>query len=145
MKNEENRKVLLEQLRKTPVVQVACQKAGVSRATYYRWRKQSKAFTQDADAALLEGILLINDMAESQLVSAIREKNFPAIRFWLQNHHSVYASKVEVTAKLAGEDKKLTKGQKALIRQALKFAAVVSDESVTSTKQKDHDSNKAKE
>ena len=96
--NEENKNMLLEQLRKTPIVQIACEKAGVGRATYYRWKKEDLGFAEASDQALLDGSLLVNDIAESQLMSAIKEKNMTAIIFWLKHHHPAYLTKVEITS-----------------------------------------------
>lgn len=64
-------------------------------------------------------------MAESQLMSAIRDKNLTAIIFWLKNHHQSYATKIEVTAKLKHEDEQLTPEQEALVMKALKLASVL--------------------
>ena len=55
MKTEKDKVLLLEQFTKTPVIQVACEKTGIGRATYYRWRKEDEAFTTKADQALFEG------------------------------------------------------------------------------------------
>jgi len=35
-RQSKNKEQLLEILKKTPIVQIACEKAGVGRATYYR-------------------------------------------------------------------------------------------------------------
>ena len=83
---DSNKELLIEQLKKTPIVQVACEKVGVGRATYYRWRKEDEEFAKLADEAISEGNFLVNDMAESQLMSAIRDKNLTAIIFWLKHH-----------------------------------------------------------
>src|SRR3989344_7011466 len=96
-RHSKNKEQLLEILKKTPIVQIACEKANISRATYYRWRKNNPKFTQASDQALLDGNLLVNDMAESQMMSAIKDKNMTAIIFWLKHHHAAYATKVEVT------------------------------------------------
>lgn len=88
MKNKEN---LIEQLRTIPVIQVACQKAGIGRATYYRWCGEDKDFKKRADEALNEGTFFINDLAESKLISAIKDGNMTAIIYWLKNHHPPYA------------------------------------------------------
>src|SRR5680860_719631 len=88
IKNE--KMLILEQLKKTPIVQIACEKVGVGRSTYYRWKKEDLKFSSLADAATAEGSLLVNDMAESQLLSAIKDKNLTAIIFWLKHHHSSY-------------------------------------------------------
>jgi len=112
------KEVLLEQLKKTPIIEVACQKVGIGRATYYRWRKEDEQFTQASDQAKGEGELLINDMAESQLISAIKEKNLTAIIFWLKNHHPTYGTKIEITTnKLIGY--KLSPEQEELVHKAL--------------------------
>lgn len=120
-----NKELILEQLKKRPIVQIACEKTGIGRATYYRWRKEDADFAEKADQALQEGSLLVNDMAESQLMSAIRDKNLTAIIFWLKNHHPNYATKVEVTAKLRADSETLTPEQEALVTRALQLAALV--------------------
>jgi hypothetical protein len=122
---DKNQELLIEQLKKTPIVQVACEKVGVGRATYYRWRKENEEFTELADNAIAEGSLLVNDMAESQLMAAIREKNLTAIIFWLKHHHPNYATKVEVTARLKSDNEILTPEQEALVTKALKLASLI--------------------
>ena len=112
------KELILEQLKKTPVVQIACEKTGVGRATYYRWRKEDAEFAKIAGDAIQEGSMLINDMAESQLISAIKDKNLGAIIFWLKNHHPSYANKVEITGRLK-HDYELTMEEEALIAKAL--------------------------
>lgn len=116
---------LVEQLKKTPVVQIACEKSGVSRATYYRWRKDEEDFAKNADTSLLEGSLLVNDIAESQLMSAIKDKNMTAIIFWLKHHHPNYATKVEVTARFKADEETLTPEQDKLVTKALQLAALI--------------------
>ncbi len=123
-KRQENEKgILLDQLKKTPIVQIACEKTNIGRTTYYRWRKEDEEFCVAADAALEEGNALVNDMAESQLLSAIRGQNLTAIIFWLKHHHAAYANRVEVTAKLAEQDP-LNPEQKSLIREAMRLMSL---------------------
>lgn len=116
---------VLEDLKKAPIVQIACEKAGVGRATYYRWRKEDKVFARQADEALLEGSLLVNDLAESKLISAIRDQNLGAIVFWLKHHHPNYTTKVEVTARLEADNEMLTPEQEALVNKALRLASLI--------------------
>lgn len=52
IKQEKN--VLLEQLEKTPIVQIACEKSGVARSTYYRWMQSDKVFARQSREALLK-------------------------------------------------------------------------------------------
>lgn len=119
--------LLIEQLKKTPVVQVACEKCGVGRSTYYRWRKEDAEFTQLSDQALLDGSLLVNDMAESQLMSAIKDKNMTAIIFWLKHHHPAYLTKVEITSSQI-KDPMLTAEQEDAVKKALLMAGIIKPE-----------------
>lgn len=125
MKTDKNKGLLIEQLKKTPIIQVACEKVGIGRATFYRWKNDDQEFATKADEALSEGTYLVNDVAESQLMSAIRDKNLTAIIFWLKHHHPSYATKVEVTARLKADNEILTPEQEALVIKALKLAALL--------------------
>ena len=125
MKTDKNKQLLIEQLKKTPIIQIACEKINIGRATFYRWKKDDENFSTQVDEALLDGNELVNDMAESQLMSAIKDKNLTAIIFWLKNHHQSYATKIEVTAKLKHDDEQLTPEQEALVMKALKLASVL--------------------
>lgn len=120
MKGQATKQKLLEQLKVTPIVQVACEKTGVSRATYYRWRKDDKEFAMTADQAIEDGSLLVNDMAESQLISAVRDKNMTAIIYWLRHHHPTYANTLQIKHSI--QDEELTPEQEALVRKALELA-----------------------
>ena len=124
-RQSKNKELLLELLKKTPIVQIACEKVGISRATYYRWRKDDPEFSQTSDQALLDGNLLVNDMAESQMMSAIKDKNMTAIIFWLKHHHPAYATKIEITASNKNQEITLTDEQKELLNKALEMAALV--------------------
>ncbi len=123
-RTQQNRRLMLEQLQKTPVVQIACEKIGVARSTFYRWRDEGKEFAKEADKALAEGVALVNDMAESQLLSAIRDRNISAIFYWLNHRHSAYSNKLEVTTKSA-DDEQLTAEEQDLVTKALKHAALL--------------------
>lgn len=119
---------LLTELKLTPIVQVACKKANVGRATYYRWRKDPD-FAAAADEALEHSSALINDMAESQLISAIKDKNMTAIIFWLKNHHKVYAPRIEVDGHLTMENYQLSPEQQELVKRALTQSALLLESS----------------
>ncbi|MBU1685261.1 hypothetical protein KJ662_03335 [Patescibacteria group bacterium] len=132
----EQKTLLIGQFKKTPIVQVACEKTAIGRSTYYRWRKEDKDFANEADEALQEGCLLVNDMAESQLISAIREKNLTAIIFWLKHHHNTYRTRVELSGKIeTGEE--LTTEQKNIIEKALALASMNSTDLKTNEKESD--------
>ena len=122
-KQQQQKEALCEQLKKTPIVQLACEKTGLGRATYYRWRKDDKEFSKEADEAIHEGVKLMNDMAESQLLSAIKDKNLTAIIFWLKHRHKSYTQKFEVTTRI--EDRELTEEQQAMVTKALSLGSLI--------------------
>ena len=140
-RQEKIKESLLEKLKETPIVEIVCKKTGISRATYYRWRKESPKFANQADDALTEGVNLINDMAESQLMAAIREKNMTGIIFWLKNRHFAYSTKVEITAKIKQSDEQLTPEQEAIVRKALELTSIPKQ---LSSGNKNHDKNTKK-
>ncbi|RJR27208.1 hypothetical protein C4561_02855 [candidate division WWE3 bacterium] len=111
--------LLLEQLKKTPIVQFACEKSGIGRATYYRWRKEDHSFAEMADQALQESVSLINDLAESQLLSSIRDKNMTAIIFWLKYRHKSYSNKLELSGEIKTSIGGLTPEQQELLEKAI--------------------------
>ena len=124
MKKDKFKNSIIEQLKEMPIVQFACKKTGVSRASYYRWRKESPNFAKETDAAIAEGEALITDMSESQLISLIRDRNFQALQLWLRHHHPKYTNKVEITAQFKDPDEKLNPEQKAIIKKALRLASL---------------------
>lgn len=124
-----------EELRKVPVVQVACEKTGISRNSIYRWRREDKDFKKNMEKALEDGIAFVNDMSESQLLTLIKEKSFPAIRFWLQHKHSGYKNKLEITNSQDSEE--LTSSQEKIVKKALELAQVAQEQALTNIKKKE--------
>jgi ACT domain-containing protein len=123
---KKNKKVdeFLEQLKKTPIVQVAVEKVGLSRNSVYRWRKEDPTFAKDMDEALQEGEDLVNDISESQLLTMIKDKEWAAISFWLRHRNPKYKERMEITAKIEDTDS-LTPEQEAIVRHALQLAGSV--------------------
>lgn len=128
MKKNKLQNLFFEELAKVPIVQVACEKTGVSRNSVYRWRKEDKTFASKMDKALAEGVALVNDMSESQLLTLIKEKNWSAISFWLRHRNDNYKDKIEVTTK--EEPEALTPAQAKIVRQALRLAAITKTKSI---------------
>ena len=126
IRKEKDKELIIKELKTTPIVQIACQKTGVSRASYYRWKKNDKIFAKDSDLAIEEGEKLINDMAEAQLINAIKSQNITSIIFWLKNHHPKYENKLEVTAKIE-ENKELSQDQKDIVKRALSLTVYSKD------------------
>ncbi|KND48118.1 MAG: hypothetical protein AB201_00790 [Parcubacteria bacterium C7867-006] len=122
MKKNKIKDSFLEQLRKIPIVQVACEKTNVSRNSIYRWRKEDPKFLGEMELALAEGEALVNDMTENQLLSLIKDKSWNAISFWLKHRNPKFREKVEITAKLESSKETLSPEQEALLKKALLLA-----------------------
>lgn len=113
------KKLLVEELTKAPIVEIACRKAGVSRATFYRWCKDDPTFSTQTAESLTDGKLIINDLAESQLISAIKNQNLGAIIFWLKSNHPAYRNRLELSTFKPKEE--LTPEQQKIVRQTLQL------------------------
>jgi hypothetical protein len=121
MKTKKQKELLVESLKKIPIVSYACKSVGIGRNSYYRWRSDKK-FAEISDRAIEEGIETINDLAESQLISGINNGNTTLTMFWLRSRHGAYQEKLKISGKIKSEEK-LTKAQKTLLRKALRLAS----------------------
>lgn len=122
-KTDKAKAELLDQLRKTPIIQIACEKLGINRTTLYRWRAENKEFAQAIDDALLEGRLMVNDLAESQLIGAVKDRNITAILAWLKHNHPTYKTRIEIEGSLKVIEE-LSPEQAEKVRHALALANV---------------------
>lgn len=120
-KSEELKGAIVEQLRKTPIIQIACEKLNISRMSFYRWKNEDEEFARKVDEALLDGQLLVNDLAESQLISAIKDRNMSAVMTWLKHHHPSYATRVKIEGTV-NTIQEMSDEQKDLVRKALELA-----------------------
>lgn len=116
--------VFLEQLKRTPTIETACQKVGIGRATVYRWVNSNKQFKKKVEEALTEGRTFMSDVAESQLFSLIGDKKIEAIRLYLGTHNPRYNNKIELSGTLTTKDAPLSKEQKQLIKKALQLSSL---------------------
>ena len=140
MKKKKLKNTFLEQLRKIPIIQVACEKVGISRNSIYRWRNEDEEFKKEMDQALADGEALVNDMGESQLLSLIQEKNWHAISFWLRHRNPKFKERIEINANINQIIEKLTPEQESIVREALNLEAL-SGSSVSSQNKDEPDSN----
>lgn len=125
LKQRKQKALFIEQLQKVPIIQIVAEKLEIGRTTYYRWRRQDKKFAQECDKAIIEGNYLVSDLAESQLISAIKDKNLTAIIFWLKTHNPNYSSKLELGGGIEIKKDELTKDQEKNIMRALELASII--------------------
>lgn len=123
MKKIKSQNEFFEELRKVPIVQVACEKTNISRNSIYRWRKEDGKFSEKMDKALADGVAFVNDMSESQLLTMIKEKNWSAISFWLKHRNDNYKNKVELSG-IVNTINELSPEQEKLVKKALELAGV---------------------
>ena len=122
----DNKEQLIKQFKKMPIIQIACERNGVSRSTFYRWCQEDVDFSKEAREALIDGKAMINDMAESQLISSIKDKSFQAIAYWLKHNHPDYRTRVELTPSVPQEN--LTSEQENRVLAAVQLLANNSDD-----------------
>lgn len=134
MKKNKLKSSFFAELAKVPIVQVACEKTGLSRNSVYRWKREDKSFAQEMEKALSEGVAFVNDMSESQLLTMIKEKNYSAISFWLRHRNDNYRNKLEITT--VEESEEMTPSQKKTVRNALKLAAITKSKSIKNINEK---------
>jgi len=128
-KNQKMKEDIIDGLKKTPIIQFACRKMNISRSTLYRWKQEDKEFSDRIEKAISEGNELMNDLAESQLISAIKDRNLGAIIFWLKNRHKAYAPKLKISGEIRNKNKPLTAEQKESIKKALSLSLLISNNS----------------
>jgi hypothetical protein len=128
-KKNKVQKQFLEELTKVPIVQVACEKVGVSRNSIYRWRKEDIDFAKKMDESIDLGVDFVNDMSESQLLTLIKEKSWQAISFWLRKRSPKFKDRVEVTGHIDSPQNELTPEQQAVVTEALSLASLSIKES----------------
>ncbi len=88
---------LLDELRRSGVISMACKKSGIARATYYRWRKDDFLFAQSADKAKRDGERAINDLARTVVMKHIQEGNLRAATYWLNHRDEAFNLKLPRT------------------------------------------------
>lgn len=79
---------LLAEIENTPLVQIACEKIGISRNTFYRWMKEDPELLEQVNYALSLGKGRVNDIAVSNVLSGIKSKDVRYTMYWLDRNHT---------------------------------------------------------
>jgi DNA modification methylase len=121
MRGARAKSLLIEELKKKPVVEAACMKVGIGRTAFYEWRKKDAKFAQAIDLALQFGRDFVSDIAEMQLLNAIKAGDSRSVVLWLKTHRKEYGNRVEIEGgiKLIEE---LSPEKKAAIQKAFALA-----------------------
>lgn len=86
MRDPKVKQKILDELIKQPVIEIACKRCGVARATYYRWIFEDLEFRNQARNALRMGKETVNDMAKSCVMKKISEGDLGAAKYWLSHN-----------------------------------------------------------
>lgn len=116
MKKSRIQNQFLEELSRTPIVQVACERLGISRQTYYRWRIEDSWFAIRADDSLEMGVDFVNDHAESNILNGIKRGDLNTSKWWLSARHKAYKRpfpKIVIQKSLSEKEDEELKIQKA--------------------------------
>ena len=89
-KTKANMTAIVNMLERTPIAESACQKVGIHRSTYYRWLQSDPEFQRRVKEALEIGRDTVSDVAESQLISQIKDGHHGATKYWLSNNSDRY-------------------------------------------------------
>ncbi|MFA7277446.1 MAG: hypothetical protein WC101_00460 [Candidatus Gracilibacteria bacterium] len=81
---------LLKELEKAGNILIACQKVGISRATFYRWKETDKDFKKKATRAERLGRESSNDIAEYGLLKGAKEGKIEHIKYLLSHNSKRY-------------------------------------------------------
>lgn len=124
-KTAEQKLAICEHLAKCCIVQLACERTGIGRATYYMWRSEDEEFKKKADEAINTGRAYLNDIAFSGLLKKMQEGNMTALIFFLKNNHVWFGDKIrhEHEHRIIGVgDRVLTDEQREQIVHALRVS-----------------------
>lgn len=126
-KRQNNDKVsVLENLRRMPIIEAACNKAGISRATFYRWKDNDPDFSKTVEIAQEEGEALIRDVAVSKIIKGINEDNISAAMYWLNHRDPRFSNKVEISTATKPQEA-LSPEQQEVVGKALVLTGIADE------------------
>lgn len=127
-RQEREKQLLLDNLKRMPIIEAACSKSGISRATFYRWKQDDLEFAKAAEKAQEEGDALIGDVAVSKVIKGINEDNLSAAMYWLNHRDSRFSNKVEITTNSKIQEA-LTPEQQEAVNKALVLTGLAEKDS----------------
>ncbi len=122
-RQQKDKEAVIENLKRMPIIEIACNKSCVSRATYYRWKEQDPAFSQAVDKAQEEGEALIRDVAVSKIIKGINDDNLTAAMYWLNHRDPRFSNKVEISTTTKPQEA-LSKEQEEVVKKALALTGI---------------------
>lgn len=93
MIDDKTKDKLLEELEKGGNVYFSCLKAGISRATFYRWMKDDDLLAKEVRRVIHIGKQNNCDIAEQALMINVKNKDMNAIKYVLSHNSETYRPK----------------------------------------------------
>lgn len=121
---KKDKQKFLEILEQYPIIQVACSKAWISRQTYYRWYEEDQDFAWNAEKSISIWRETVNDLAESNIISWVKENDMRANMFWLNNNHKNYSNRaIQNTSVYITDSKRHSKSIETILKSYNKWDA----------------------
>jgi len=86
---------LLDEIQRIGNVYLSCLKINVDKATYYRWKQNSKKFCERAEEAERIGRSNLCDVAENYLFTNVKKGDQRAIEYVLSHNSEIYKHKTD--------------------------------------------------
>jgi hypothetical protein len=93
MIDKDTKKKFLEELEKEGLIIAACRRSGLSRSTFYRWKKEDREFSKQVTKSQKIGRDNVNDLCDFSTIQLIREKNFSTIKWYKSFNDKRYKPK----------------------------------------------------
>lgn len=90
MRSSKDKKRFLEILEETPLVSIAAKRAGIAKATIYRWKEKDNDFSKKLEQAIEDGSNVISDRVESVLIKKAYAGEKWAVEMWLESNRKKY-------------------------------------------------------
>lgn len=90
MRSSKDKKRFLEILEETPLVSIAAKRAGIAKATIYRWKEKDNDFSKKLEQAIEDGSNVISDRVESVLIKKAYTGEKWAVEMWLESNRKKY-------------------------------------------------------
>lgn len=117
------KKLFLESLAKMGIIEIACQKVDISRATFNRWKADDLQFRRNVMDAMSKGSEIMDDIVESKFIQLIQQGEMQAILFYLKYRHHKYNARGAIQKMLmdqADDESIVTQDEQKRIDEALK-------------------------
>lgn len=117
------KRVFLESVAKMGIVEIACQKTGISRATFNRWKADDIEFRRQVMDAMSKGSEIMDDIVESKFLQLIQQGEIQAILFYLKFRHPKYSARGAIQKMLmdqVDDESLVTEDEQKRIDAALK-------------------------